>query len=69
MTSFTTEDRLSAEKEPIPFAGWIYSTTGHSLESTIEVLRDQIHAMNSEIIRLNAYAKELEAKVYGGTTK
>ena len=69
MTSFTTEDRLSAEQEPIPFAGWIYSTTGHSLESTIEVLRDQIHAMNSEINRLNAYIKELEAKVYGGTTK
>ena len=69
MTSFTTEDRLSAEKEPIPFAGWIYSTTGHSLESTIEVLRDQIHAMNSEINRLNAYIKELEAKVYGGTIK
>jgi len=69
MTSFTTEDRLSAEKEPIPFAGWIYSTTGHSLESTIEVLRDQIHAMNSEINRLNTYVRELETKVFGGVTK
>ena len=69
MTSFTTEDRISAEKEPIPFAGWIYSTTGQSLESTIEVLRDQIHAMNSEINRLNTYVRELETKVYGGTTK
>jgi hypothetical protein len=69
MTSFTTEDRLSAEQEPIPFAGWMYSTTGHSLESKIAVLQDQIHAMNSEIIRLNTYVRELEAKVYGGTTK
>ena len=23
MTTFTTEDRLSAEYEPIPFAGWV----------------------------------------------
>lgn len=69
MTSFTTEDRISAEQEPIPFAGWIYSTTGHSLESTIEVLTDQIHAMNSEINRLNIYVRELETKVFGGVTK
>lgn len=69
MTSFTIEDRISAEQEPIPFAGWIYSTTGHSLESTIEVLRDQIHAMNSEINRLNIYVRELETKVFGGVTK
>jgi len=69
MTSFTTEDRLNAEKEPVPFAGWIYSTTGHSLESTIEVLRDQIHAMNSEIMRLNEIIRDLESKLFGGITK
>jgi len=69
MTSFTTEDRLNAEKEPVPFAGWIYSTTGHSLESTIEVLRDQIHAMNSEIMRLNKIIRDLESKLFGGITK
>jgi len=69
MTSFTTEDRLNAEKEPVPFAGWIYSTTGHSLESTIEILRDQIHAMNSEIMRLNKIIRDLESKLFGGITK
>ena len=69
MTSFTTEDRLNAEKEPVPFAGWIYSTTGHSLELTIEVLRDQIHAMNSEIMRLNKIIRDLESKLFGGITK
>ena len=69
MTSFTTEDRLNADKEPVPFAGWIYSTTGHSLESTIEVLRDQIHAMNSEIMRLNKIIRDLESKLFGGITK
>jgi len=64
MTSFTTEDRLSAEQEPVPFAGWM-----DTMYDQVLLLRDQIHAMNSEIIRLNAYVKELEAKVYGGTTK
>jgi len=64
MTSFTTEDRLNAEKEPVPFAGWI-----HSMDDTVQLLRDQIHAMDSEIHRLNDVIRILEAQVYGGTTK
>jgi hypothetical protein len=64
MTSFTTEDRLNAEREPVPFAGWI-----HSMDDTVQLLRDQIHAMGSEIHRLNAIIRELESKVYGGITK
>jgi len=24
MTTFTTNDRMDAEKEPIPFCGWVY---------------------------------------------
>jgi len=39
------------------------------LESTIEVLRDQIHAMNSEIMRLNKIIRDLESKLFGGITK
>jgi len=64
MTSFTTEDRLNAEKEPVPFAGWIYS-----MDDTVALLKDQIHAMNSEIMRLNEIIRDLESKLFGGITK
>lgn len=53
MTTFTTEDRMKAENS----------------DDRIALLTDQIHAQNSEIIRLKQYIKELEAKVYGGTTQ
>jgi hypothetical protein len=53
MTTFTTEDRLKAQDS----------------DDRIALLLDQIHAQNSEIIRLNQYIRELEAKVYGGTTQ
>jgi hypothetical protein len=71
MTSFTTDDRLNAEKdaEPIPFAGWIYSNTEQSLESTVELLRDQVHAQNSEIIRLSERVRYLESILYGSGAK
>jgi hypothetical protein len=67
MTTFTTEDRLNAlpaSSEPIPFAGWV-----ENMDDIVALLRDQIHAMQSEINRLNQYIKDLEAKVYGGNTK
>jgi len=60
MTTFTTEDREAlekgleffsqlkqAEKEPVPFVGWI------DKEDTEQMLRDQIHAQQQEIQRLN----------------
>ena len=64
MTSFTTEDRLNAEKEPVPFAGWI-----NSMDDIIEILREQLHVQNSEIIRLNERIRQLESELYGGNTK
>jgi hypothetical protein len=53
MTTFTTEDRIKAENS----------------DDQIVMLKEQLHAQNSEIIRLNQYIRELEAKVYGGTTQ
>jgi hypothetical protein len=53
MTTFTTEDRIKAEDS----------------DDQIAMLKEQLHAQNSEIIRLNQYIRELEAKVYGGTTQ
>jgi len=64
MTSFTTEDRLNAQKEPVPFAGWV-----DTMDDIVALLRDQIHAMDSEIARLNDHIRNLEAKLYGGNTK
>ena len=54
MTTFTTEDRLNSYQD---------------YEDRIALLLDQIHAQNSEIIRLNQFIKDLETKVYGGTTQ
>lgn len=48
MTTFTTEDRQDAEKEPVPFFGWV------DKEDTEQMLRDQLHAQQHEINRLNA---------------
>ena len=55
MTTFTTDDRKEAEKEPIPFFGWA------DKEDTQEMLRAQIHAQQLEIDRLNA--ELMKAKV------
>jgi hypothetical protein len=54
MTTFTTEDRLNSFQD---------------YEDKIVFLTEQIHAQNSEIIRLNQCIKDLEVKVYGGTTQ
>jgi hypothetical protein len=54
MTTFTTEDRLNSSQD---------------YEDIIALLRDQIHAQNSEIVRLQQCIKDLESKVYGGTTQ
>jgi hypothetical protein len=47
MTTFTTDDRQDAEKEPVPFFGWV------DKEDTEQMLRDQLHAQQHEIDRLN----------------
>jgi hypothetical protein len=54
MTTFTTEDRLNSYQD---------------YEDRIALLLDQIHAQNSEIVRLQQCVKNLESKVYGGTTQ
>ena len=52
MTTFTTDDRKDAEKEPVPFFGWV------DKEDTEQMLRDQLHAQQHEINRLNAELME-----------
>ena len=52
MTTFTTEDRQDAEKEPVPFFGWV------DKEDTEQMLREQLHAQQHEINRLNAELME-----------
>ena len=37
MTTFTSEDRQEAEKEPIPFAGWVQ----HSDDTVTKVIAKQ----------------------------
>lgn len=60
MTTFTTEDRQSVYKEePIPFAGWVTY-----MDEVVMVLRDQIHAQQSEIERLNERIRYLESQLY-----
>jgi hypothetical protein len=64
MTTFTSEDRMSAENEeytggiPIPFAGWMQVDQ----EDTEAMLREQMHAMGLEIDRWrNAYHKAYDS--------
>jgi hypothetical protein len=47
MTTFTTDDRKDAEKEPVPFVGWV------DKEDTEQMLRDQIHMLQAENRRLH----------------
>lgn len=57
MTTFTSEDRIVAEKdcsftvnvEPIPFMGWVTLTDNDDRE---KMLRDQIHMLQAENERL-----------------
>lgn len=46
MTSFTTEDRVEAEKEPVPFMGWV------DKEDTVNMLRHQNQVLQAECQRL-----------------
>ena len=46
MTTFTSEDRITAEREPVPFFGWI------DKEDTEMMLRQQLQVMQAEIQRL-----------------
>jgi len=55
MTTFTSEDRITAESEPVPFFGWI------DKEDTEAMLRHQLQVMQSEIQRLRK--KLLEAGI------
>jgi len=48
MTTFTTDDRKEAEREPVPFFGWV------DKEDAEQMLREQIYAQQVEINRLNA---------------
>ena len=61
MTTFTTEDRLNVipSKEPIPFAGWM-----DTMDDIVTMLREQIHAQQSEMMRLNERIRYLESLVY-----
>jgi hypothetical protein len=53
MTTFTTEDRKSAEESwdwiPIPFLGWVQQKDNDDRE---EYLREQIHILQAECQRL-----------------
>lgn len=46
MTTFTTDDRKDAEREPVPFIGWV------DKEDTEEMLRHQLHVLQAECQRL-----------------
>jgi hypothetical protein len=64
MTTFTSEDRLVAEKdgsltlnvEPIPFLGWVTITDQEDRE---QMLRDQIYMLQAENRRLRKKILEL----------
>ena len=64
MTTFTSEDRLLAEKdgsltlnvEPITFVGWVTITDQEDRE---QMLRDQINMLQSENRRLRKKILEL----------
>jgi hypothetical protein len=64
MTTFTSEDRLVAEKdgsltlnvEPIPFVGWVTITDQEDRE---QMLRDQIYMLQAENRRLRKKILEL----------
>jgi len=46
MTTFTSEDRITAEREPVPFFGWI------DKEDTEMMLRHQNQILQAECQRL-----------------
>ena len=64
MTTFTSEDRIVAEKdgsvtinvEPIPFVGWVTITDE---EDRQQMLRDQIHMLQAENKRLRKKILEI----------
>jgi hypothetical protein len=66
MTTFTTEDRIHAEKdgsftinvEPIPFAGWVNTSPPHIVDSGASVMDNE--SASVEIKFLRQYIAELE---------
>jgi len=56
MTTFTTSDREEAEREPVPFFGWI------DKEDTEMILRQQLRVMQTEIEALKAKLKQYHLK-------
>ena len=56
MTTFTTQDRLEAEMEPIPFAGMVKLQDQEDKE---EMLREQIHILHAECQRLRKRLREI----------
>ena len=56
MTTFTSEDRQSAQ-EPVPFFGWV------DKEDLEQMLRHQIHIMQARIDFLEAECMALRSQV------
>jgi len=55
MTTFTTQDRIDAEIEPIPFSGLVRLQDKEDRE---QYLRDQLHILQAECQRLRKKLKE-----------
>ena len=55
MTTFTTQDRIDAEIEPIPFAGLVQLEDKEDKE---KYLRDQLHILQAECQRLRNKLRE-----------
>lgn len=51
------------EEQPIPFVGWVQIDK----EDTEEMLRQQLHALHEENIRLKSLVHDLESRLYGGS--
>lgn len=67
MTTFTSDDRANAEKDefaggvPIPFVGWMHV----DVESTEQMLRDQLAMQQKEITRWMKMYQDVYAKWLG----
>lgn len=51
------------EEQPIPFVGWVQVDK----EDTEDMLRQQLHALYEENMRLKALIHDLESRLYGGS--
>lgn len=51
------------EQQPIPFVGWVQVDK----EDTEDMLRQQLHTLTEENMRLKSVIHDLESKLYGGS--